>query len=79
VAPNGKRTYRVWFRNGSAVIVSAVGPHHARQEAQKAAEISNMGIRVAYKKARADGQDDRALELAKEWADWTVTTKAELF
>lgn len=70
-------TFRVWYRNGSARLVSAVDESAARAEAKELAELSATDIKLAYQDAKAKGHEDRAKELGKEYVGLTVVTKVE--
>lgn len=69
-------TFRVWYRDGSARLVSAADESSARGQAKELAELAALDISHAYTKAKK-ADPDRAKELAKEYIGRTVVTKVE--
>jgi hypothetical protein len=69
-------TYRVWFSNDSARLVTASSPEEALQVARELAELDATDLKLEYQSAKA-GNPDRAKELAHEWLGCTLVKKVE--
>ena len=69
-------TFRVWYKNGTARLVTASDAKEARGIAKELAEVAATDLSIAYGKAKATNPD-RAKELAAEYVGCTVITKVE--
>jgi hypothetical protein len=78
VRPGKERvmTFRVWYRDGSARLVTARDTQEARAEGKALAEVDALDISDGYKVAKQNNPD-RAKELLNEYLGRTVVTKVE--
>jgi len=67
-------TFRVWYRNGSARLVSAADAAEARRAARELAERDAADLGAACRQAK---DKERARELAQEWQGCTTIAKVE--
>lgn len=70
------KTYRIWYKDGSARLVTADSPSEAKALGRELAEMDAQDVSLAFTKAKKDNPD-RARELQREWLGLTVVTKVE--